>query len=322
MSQLIPKDRFLGCLFGQAVGDALGAPYEGLPTDFVYWTLGPIHELLAEPSTELLKYTDDTQMMIGVAETLVAHGHIVQEDLCQRFASNYDPERGYGPGARLILERMAEGGDWQHLADTVFPGGSFGNGAAMRVAPVGLLFCHDLSRVAEQARDSALPTHRHPLGIEGAQLFALAVAKAVKGPPLKRSQFYGVLKEHCHSEEFRWQIRAACKMRSGHSLGFLGNSLPAHRSVVTAIACFTTSLNSFEGAVTKAIALGDDTDTLAAVAGALSGAYLGMEAIPRHWVDRLEKEPKGAAYLHTLADKLYDRYVELNAPDNETHDGQ
>jgi poly(ADP-ribose) glycohydrolase ARH3 len=302
MSPLIPRDRFLECLLGQAVGDALGAPFEGLPADYVYWVLGPIHELLAQPSPEVLQYTDDTQMMIGVAETLAAHGEIRQDALCQHFAENYDPERGYGPGARRILESVAEGGDWQQLAETVFPGGSFGNGAAMRVAPVGLLFCHDLARVAEEARASALPTHRHPLGI--------AVALAAQRPPLDRRLFYRTLERHCQSEEFRWQIRAARKLKSHQSFHFLGNSLPAHRSVVTAIACFTNSPNSFEGAMAKAIGLGDDTDTLAAMAGALSGAYLGLEGIPQRWVERLEAEPKGAAYLRKLADELYDRYLE------------
>jgi poly(ADP-ribose) glycohydrolase ARH3 len=181
----------------------------------------------------------------------------------------------------------------------------------MRAAPVGLLFLHDLDRVAEQARASALPTHRHPLGIEGAQLFALAVALAVRGPPLNRSEFYRTLLLHCRSEEFEWQLRAARKLRGQHSLGFLGNSLPAHRSVVTAIACFTTCPDSFERTVAKAIALGDDTDTLASMAGALSGAHLGVEAIPRQWRERLEDGPRGASYLRELADGLYQRYREL-----------
>jgi poly(ADP-ribose) glycohydrolase ARH3 len=309
MSQVIPLDRFLGCLLGQAVGDALGAPFEGLPADFIYWTEGPVHELLAQPSTDVLRYTDDTQMMIGVTETLIEHGEIQQAALAQRFAANYEPDRGYGSGAREILRCMGEGGDWHMLAETIFSGGSFGNGAAMRVAPVGLLFCHDLERVAKQARESALPTHRHPLGIEGAVLLAVAVALAVQGPPFDRRAFYRTLKDHCQSEEFQWQVRAATKLRRQHSVGFLGNSLPAHRSVMTAIACFTTSPNSFEDTVAKAIALGDDTDTLAAMAGALSGAHLGHSAIPDRWVERLEQGPKGLAYLRELAEKLHQRHV-------------
>jgi poly(ADP-ribose) glycohydrolase ARH3 len=250
-------------------------------------------------------------MLLGVAEALVVDGEIQPEHLLARFVANYEPQRGYGPGARRILERAAEGGDWQHLAETVFPGGSFGNGAAMRVAPVGLVFAHDLDRVAEQARLSALPTHRHPLGVEGAQVLALAVALAAHGPPLDRSAFYRTLLAHCRTEEFQWQLRAASKLRRRHGVGFLGNSLPAHRSVVTAIACFTTCPDSFEDAVVKAIALGDDTDTLAAMTAALVGAHHGVAAIPPGWLERLEDGPKGAAYLRRLAEDLHARHRAL-----------
>jgi poly(ADP-ribose) glycohydrolase ARH3 len=305
------RERFHGCLLGQAVGDALGAPFEGMPADYVYWALGPVHELIHRPGGDPLRYTDDTQMLLGVAEALVNDGEIHQDHLLARFVANYEPDRGYGSGARRILELAAEDGDWQQLAETVFPGGSFGNGAAMRVAPVGLLFCQDLDRVAEQARLSALPTHRHPLGIEGAQLLALAVALAVQGPPLDRPAFYRSLGRYCRSDEFRWQLQSASKLRRQHSVGFLGNSLPAHRSVVTAIACFTTCPDSFEHAVVKAIALGDDTDTLAAMTGALVGAHLGVAAIPAGWVERLEDGPKGSGYLKQLADGLDARHGAL-----------
>jgi poly(ADP-ribose) glycohydrolase ARH3 len=271
----------------------------------VFWEFGPVDQLLAEDSADPLYYTDDTEMMIGVAEALVRDGEIRQDTLRGRFVANYRPERGYGPGARLILESGAEGAAWDELAETVFPGGSFGNGAAMRAAPVGLLFADDLDRVAEQADLSARPTHRHPLGVEGARLFAVAVALAVRGPPLDRDGFYRELLRHCRTDEFRWQARAARKLRPGHAVGFLGNSLPAHRSVMTAIACFTTSPNSYEGAVAKAIALGDDTDTLAAMTGALAGAHLGIEAVRAGWVARLEGGPRGVDCLRALADALH-----------------
>ena len=307
MSSTIPLERHLGCLLGEAVGDAVGAPYEGLPADFVYYEFGPIHELLAAPDADALRYTDDTQMMIAVAEALAETGQIRPDDLARRFAAAYEPERGYGQGARRILEAIRDGGDHDRLAEEIFPGGSFGNGAAMRVAPVGLFFSRDLGKVVEQARLSAVPTHRHPLGIEGAELLAVAVALATQGPPLDRAAFFGELESRCRSEEFRWQIHAARKLRARHSVGFLGNSLPAHRSVVTAIACFSTSPDSFEGAIAKAVALGDDTDTLAAMAGAIAGAHLGIEAVPARWLDRLENGSKGACHLRVLAARLHER---------------
>src|SRR5258708_33130509 len=100
MSQLISLDRFLGCLLGQAVGDALGAPFEGLPADFIYWTEGPVHELLAQPSTEILRYTDDTQMMIGGADTIVTSGERRQDAPSQRCGATEHLQLGYGPVAR------------------------------------------------------------------------------------------------------------------------------------------------------------------------------------------------------------------------------
>ena len=313
MSAVIPRDRFLGCLLGQAVGDALGAPFEGLPAEFVLWHAGPVGELLDRPPDGPLRYTDDTQMMIGLAEALLADGEVRPDRLAARFAANYDPERGYGPGARQILEALAAGGDADRLADEVFPGGSFGNGAAMRAAPVGLVFAHDPVRADEQAEMSARPTHRHPLGVEGARLLAVAVALAAQGPPLDRPRFYRELARHCREEEFRWQLRAARRLRARHSLAFLGNSLPAHRSVVTAIACFTTCPTSFERCVERAISLGDDTDTLAAMAGALCGAHLGADAVPARWVEALEDGPKGVTYLRELADGLHRLHHRLAA---------
>lgn len=310
-TNLIPKDRFIGCLLGQAVGDALGAPYEGLPADFVFWTEGSAEEILSRPLEHELRYTDDTEMMIGVAEMLIQQADIQPQPLAQRFAANYTPDRGYGPGTREILAELQSGGNWEHLAETIFPGGSFGNGAAMRAAPVGLVFQSDLENVKHQAKASALPTHRHPLGIEGAQLFAVAVALAAEGPPLDRNTFFRGLLDSCQSEEFRWQIRAARKLKPHHSFQFLGNSLPAQRSVVTAIACFATASNSFDRVIAKAISQGDDTDTLAAMAGALSGAHLGESAIPSRWLSQLEAGAKGIDYLRQLAHQLYEQYLNL-----------
>ena len=181
----------------------------------------------------------------------------------------------------------------------------------MRVAPVGLVFAFDLQRVVKEAIASAWPTHRHPLGVEGARLLALAVAMASRGPPLDRDSFYRELEHECKEEEFAWQLKAARKLREKHSLSFLGNSLPAHKSVVTAIACFTSCPKSFESCVEKAISLGDDTDTLAAMAGALSGAYLGLSGIPAQWLTYLEDGAKGITYLRSLAEGLHRFYTGL-----------
>jgi poly(ADP-ribose) glycohydrolase ARH3 len=301
-------EQFTGCLLGLAVGDAVGAPYEGLSADNLFWGYGPAADLVAQAGQEPLFYTDDTEMMIGLAETLAECGEAHEEQLCRAFAANYHPERGYGRGARLVIEAMTEGGDWKSVAASHFPGGSYGNGAAMRVAPVGLLFCHDLDRVVQEAMRSALPTHVHPLGVEGAQLLALAVALALRPGPLDRKAFYRELQGRARSEEFRWAVSAAARVRPAGSISFLWSSLEAHRSVVTAIACFTSSPGSYEDAIARAIGLGDDTDTLAAMTGALAGAHLGVGAIPARLLDRLEDGDKGRSHIGRLAARLHDRH--------------
>src|SRR5690348_6298820 len=113
------RDRFVGCLLGLAVGDAAGAPFEGIPADVVYRQFGSIHRMLADASdVEPLYYTDDTEMTISVAEVLVEEKAIDPARLAAAFGRNYSPGRGYGPGTRGILEAMRDGEDWERLAET------------------------------------------------------------------------------------------------------------------------------------------------------------------------------------------------------------
>src|ERR1700722_11961384 len=145
----ILKDRFEGCLFGLAVGDALGGNFEAQTAEAVRARFSTVADLIAYPQEEIW-YTDDTQMMIGVSEALIDRGEIVEEVLCRKFVANYTPSRGYGRGARAVLEAMEDGRDHRQVAEQYFPGGSFGNGAAMRVAPVGLVCRDDHQRLWEQ----------------------------------------------------------------------------------------------------------------------------------------------------------------------------
>jgi poly(ADP-ribose) glycohydrolase ARH3 len=302
-------DRFRGCLLGLAVGDGLGAPYEGLPADLIFQLHGPPDRLATNPRGDTLRYTDDTQMMIGLAETLVELGHVDGSALMAAFAANYHPGRGYGRGARQIIGTAIEGGNWRGVAETIFPGGSLGNGAAMRVAPVGLLFRDDHDAVWEQARLSARPTHRHPVGVEAAQVMALAVAVASAATTIDRRDFLGTLLERAETDELRWALKTAINLRRGDPISVLGSTLEAHRSVVTAIAAFAASPGDYEFTVGRVIGLGDDTDTLAAMAGALCGAFGGLAAVPDGLVAKLEEQGKGGAYIRGLADRLHARYA-------------
>lgn len=303
-------DRFTGCLLGLAVADALGAPYEGLTGPDIYFRFGSPASIVTNPSGDTLYYTDDTEMMIGVAETLAECGSVDEPRLVRAFAENYHPERGYGQGARKIIERMVRGKDYRKLAETIFPGGSFGNGAAMRVAPVGLLFAGSDDAVWDQARLSALPTHTHPVGIEGAQLLALAVSLVARSEVFNRKLFYRTLLARATTEEFRWALEIAAKLKPGDPVSGLGSTLHAHRSVVTSIACFANSPGDFECAIGLAISLGDDTDTVAAMTGSLVGAFAGLKAVPEGLLSKLEDGPaKGRSHISALALKLLERHT-------------
>jgi poly(ADP-ribose) glycohydrolase ARH3 len=300
------EDRFKGCMMGLAVGDALGGYFEAQTADWIAKRYPTAQSLIDRPPHDSLSYTDDTQMAIGVAEALIEGLEIREDLLCKAFVSNYVPSRGYGSGARRVLEAMEDGKDYRKVAETHFPGGSYANGAAMRVAPVGLFFHDDLEQTWEQARRSALPTHLHPLGIEGAQLLAVAAALCVRSASFNREEFFHQVHARCRSDDFRVRIEQAARVRSPDDLRALGNGIEAIASVPTAIACFALTPEDYGTVIGRAILLGGDTDTIAAMAGALAGALGGVRALPVHLVNRLEERgsSKGRSYIERLAGRL------------------
>jgi poly(ADP-ribose) glycohydrolase ARH3 len=302
------RDRFRGCLLGLAIGDALGGRFEARSAESIRQRFPNVQALIDYP-TDQVWYTDDTQMAIGVAETLADHGSIVEEHLCRAFVANYVPSRGYGRGARAVLEAMEEGRDHRRVAAEHFPGGSYGNGAAMRVAPVGLFFRNDPRLLSEEARLSALPTHVHPLGIEGAQLVARAVALASHSQTFERSGFFEEIMAACALSEYRRKIEQAAQSRSPDDLQRLGNGIEALESVPTALASFALTPESYADTIANVIFLGGDTDTMAAMAGAVSGAYLGVDGLPDRLVRLLERSPKGRDYIMALADRLLETHT-------------
>jgi poly(ADP-ribose) glycohydrolase ARH3 len=302
-------DRFRGCFLGLAIGDALGGRFEAQSAEHICSRCPTVTALIDYPQDEIW-YTDDTQMAIGVAESLAKYGQIIEEHLCKAFVDNYVPSRGYGRGARAVLDAMENGQDYRQVATKYFPGGSYGNGAAMRVAPVGLFFRDAPEQLLEQARLSALPTHLHPLGIEGAQLLALAVSLSSKAERLDRADFFEKLLSASRTVEFRGKLATASRAQNPNDLAQLGNGIEALESVVTAIASFAMSPESYSDTIAQVIFLGGDTDTMAAMAGALSGAYFGAKRLPKRLIGLLEDSPKGRRYIIDLADQL----VRAHAP--------
>ena len=299
------RSKFLGSLIGTAVGDAVGAGFEGRRV------LEPevVGDIVAR--RELLTYTDDTHMMIGVAESLVQREGFDGEHMARVFIRNYDcePWRGYGPGPPSVFRMIRAGEPWDKAAENLYHGGSYGNGSAMRIAPIGVFYHDDLSMLKEVAYRSSRITHSHELGKEGAALQAYAVALAVNLEPAKPFDargFLAELYEFVQNEVYKRKLaKAGALLGEADKAAVaadIGNGIEAFNSVPTAIYSFLSHHHSFEEAILFAVSLGGDTDTIAAMTGAIAGAYLDVDAVPDKWRSKLENR----AYIQELAEVLYD----------------
>jgi poly(ADP-ribose) glycohydrolase ARH3 len=275
--------RFRGCLLGLALGDALGAPHEGGRPG---GTLGP--------APDVLRWTDDTEMALGLARSLAEKRGLDEDHLARTWAEGADFTRGYGGGARRLLERIRQGGDWRSGVRAIFPQGSYGNGAAMRAAPLGLFF---REAPAEPAARAAAITHGHPLGIEGGVLVARAVAMALSG-----RLDLAALRDGCREADFRGRLEVAGQDLSGEQVRErLGAGVEAHRSVVTAIHA-AHRFGEFLPMIAFVVSLGGDVDTIGAMAGAIFGAREGVEALPADLLGRLEARDA----IEAAARRLYE----------------
>lgn len=281
------RSRFRGVLLGAAVGDCLGRSVEGhrqVPESYLI-------EVVESPPQ--LFYTDDTAMMLAVAESLIACDGFSGSDLAARFVAEYQasPYRGYGAGAVTVFDRISRGMHWEEAAHRQFGGqGSYGNGGAMRVAPTALWGYPEFDRTAALAADTARVTHTHPVGIEGAVVQAISVLHALTTPIgiNNAAELLQRLEAAVRTTEFTSKLevlgQAVEQLDDDWAVLHLGHGVKADRSVPIAIYCFLRS-NSFEETVLRALRMAGDTDTIAAMAGAIAGARFGVDAIPTQWQD-------------------------------------
>ena len=303
------QTRFTGSMIGTAIGHGIGAGFEGLhgfSEEQVY---------AVADQRKVLRYTDDTHMLIGVAESLIAKNGFDGQHMAERFIHNYnwEPFRGYGPGPPRIFAMIEAGETWDSASEQIYPEGSYGNGAAMRIAPIGLLYYDDFQKLKEVAYQSSQITHAHILGKEGAALQAYAVGIAASldsSSAFNREDFLKKLIDFVEEDIYKEKLGKMSTLLSDHETGKvvseLGNGIEAFTAVPAAIFSFIVHPDSFEKAVIYAISLGGDTDTIGAMAGAISGAYLGVEAIPEKWLAKLENR----LYIEPLAKEL--RQIKTN----------
>ncbi|MEV8021222.1 ADP-ribosylglycohydrolase family protein [Streptomyces sp. NPDC086554] len=282
--------RALASLRGLAVGDALGSQFF-VPANY------PLLKRREAPASPW-QWTDDTEMACSVLAILVEHDRIDQDALALSFAEHHDFDRGYGPAVNRLLRQVREGGDWRELASALFKGqGSWGNGAAMRIAPLGAWYADDPEQATHQAEISAYPTHQHREAVVGAMAVAAAAALMAHpaGPPAPKALLDGVIDLVPRSAVGAGLRRARDMLDYGDAatvaavLG-CGRRTTAHDTVPFALWSAARGLGRYEEAFWATAQVGGDMDTTCAIVGGVIASGEGGSP-PEEWLERTEVLP-------------------------------
>ena len=327
--------RILGCLFGMAFGDAMGAETEFLNMDGIRHRFPPNgpQELTGNPA----QVTDDTQMALAVGEALMkANYPFTPDDLRDQLKSRfiawfYEVERFRAPGMTCIssIENIMEGQPWIEATNI----SSKGCGANMRVQPVGLLKVAPQERAAIAQLQAAM-THAHPTGLAAADLTAFVIADLrADGNPAslpQRTRDYALSQREIYHKDWLDDLwLRANMMPTGEAyiahgwdecLGVLdrldaalnamdrfsdpclvtGAGWVAEQALATALLCFLMYPDDPVAVIRRAVFSSGDSDSIACIAGAFAGALHGIEAFPHQWVEQIEYRER----ITTLAEGL------------------
>jgi len=325
----ISKNRFRGCLLGQCLADALGAPVEGregkVCYEFIYNMVVDWFNN-AHPDTNWTgQYTDDSQLARDLLESLVDCRGFVPDDYARRIAIIFKENRIVGRGIATdnAANNLIAGVPWNEAG---MPAPDAGNGTAMRAAPIGLFYYKHPDRVVEYAHQQGFITHHDPRCSAGSVAIAGGVALALQSEIIQTDLFVAKLSEWMQSyhNEFATLVMklpdlikqppedvvntiAYAGMSPGDSPNWPGISPFVVSSVLWSLYSFLKYPDSYQKAVSTAIQVGGDVDTTAAMTGAISGAYLGLEVLPRHLVERVNDHGAwGFDELVRLADSCYE----------------
>jgi len=290
-----PEDRLARArvsLEGLSVGDAFGERYA---TGYADESIAA-RRLASAP----WRFTDDTQMALSVVSVLRQHGRIDQDALATDFSVHYAENRGYGDAMNRLVPMIYLPGAWRMMARRLFQGaGSFGNGAAMRVAPLGAYFADDLEAAADNAALSAEVTHTHAEGIAGAVAVSVAAALACRLDPDDRTagaDFLALVLPFVPPGEVADGLKCAQSLpqrtsakEAARVLGS-GYTATAQDTVPFALWCASQHLDSYEEALWMTVSGLGDCDTTCAIAGGI--AALSSTGIPMLWQSSREPLPE------------------------------
>lgn len=273
-------------LAGLSVGDALGAQF------FVPTTTAESLPPAPWP------WTDDTEQACCLVVTL-AEGDFDRDGFADLLATHYDPYRGYGPGAVVLLREIREGVPWPIAAAAAFDGqGSAGNGAAMRAAPLGAWHADSIVHAVAQGTRAAEVTHAHPEGIAGGVAVAVAASMAaaarLDGHRPEPEHLLAAVAQHVHPGHVQDGLRAAVKIKNREQAAYelgCGTRAMAQDTVPFALWVAARYLDDYPSAVAACIDAGGDVDTTCAIAGGVVAAHTGTDGIPPRWLAAREPLP-------------------------------
>ena len=320
------KDKFLGTILGCAVGDALGAPFEGRSRNFMQKRDKLTSNYEKIPGYPLGQYTDDTQMTLALCESIINKKCVDGEDIANRFANLWRNNTIIGEGASCrdaMMRIIVKGTKWDEAGTEE---GRAGNGTAMRTSPIALFDCKDLAALKKDAVTQSIITHKDTRSFAGAAAVSAAVYYCIANDEIDPQTFLDFIIDAVDgiSSEFSTDIKelesiidddeeeAFTKIASfgwhnpGPPSGITPFIIP---TVFASFYHFLKSPRDWTKSVEGALKCGGDTDTTAAITGAISGSYNGRGAIPKNLIEDL----KDTEYIQGIALKLYDVFEEVSA---------
>ncbi|MEU1229385.1 ADP-ribosylglycohydrolase family protein [Streptomyces sp. NPDC005828] len=290
----------LDSLSGLAFGDAFGDRWFGILRREGTAAL----EARTLPPGPLWWWSDDTAQALVLVRELSQGGGVVDQDrLALRLAEAYadDTHRGYGASMHDVLRRIGAGESWREVVAGQFGGqGSWGNGAAMRVAPLGAWHAADLDVVAEQAARQSAVSHHHPEAVAAAVAVALAAALAARsrgGPAPARSDFLHAIAARLPDGDVRSGLRIAARMPARtsvrHAAEVLGSGyrMSGPDTAPYALWCAAGHLDDLHEGLWATVAGRGDIDTTCAIAGGVIAARTGTTGLPPTWHTTREPLP-------------------------------
>jgi ADP-ribosyl-[dinitrogen reductase] hydrolase len=296
------RDRFRGCLVGLAVGDALGATVEHLAREEIRARFGVHTEIVGGGWLDLEpgEVTDDTEMALCIARSLVAQGRVDPEDIARRFVAWYlAGPKDVGRTVAAALIGIIRGESRDEAAERVYraaPHRTAGNGSLMRTAPIALFHAWQPRELVQASLDVSRITHAHPEAMWACVALGQAITAAIQATAAPAEALLSAAAA-VPEPAVRRAVEEAPLLNPDTASTF-GYALNTLRIALWAV----TRHSSFEDAVVAAVNLGSDADTAGAVTGALAGARSGLSGIPSRWLAAL----RGRAELEALADRLLD----------------